>query len=687
MGEAQIVKTSCLLCPLGCGMNVYLEGGKIVRVEGMTEHPLNEGDLCPKGEAAPEYFYSRDRLKYPMKREGEEWKRISWDEALDLIVFKLKEVKEKYGARSFAVAIGMPVLLAGSSTVGLIRRFCYVFGSPNCFSVESMCYRCRIISYMLTFGRFCVADPENSSCIVVWGKNPQNSDPMLARSISKGREGGAKLIVVDPRRTPLAKIADLHIQPRPGTDCALALSLMNVIISEDLYDKEFVNKWTFGFDKLAEHVKRYPPEEAEKITWVPAETIREFARVYATTRPACIIQGTNTLDQSASGLQTGRSIAILQAITGNYGVPGGFIRGPRLPENPIEMPVRPEGKAVGQEEYPVFFGIFGREFGEGQTMLLPDALLTGRPYPIKMMIIAGSNPLLTWPNSRKVEQALRKLDFLVVMDQFMSETARLAHLILPAATFLERTELCDYYSLWGIPYVMLRKKVAEYGECWPDLKFWLELARRMGYEEYFPWKTAEEVIDYVLEPSGLTVRRLAEEEPAGLYYGSIRYREYEREGFRTPTGKVEIYSETLARLGYDPLPTFREPPESPISTPELAEEYPLILTTGARHLEFCHSQHRNVPSLRQRTPEPLAEIHPETAGKYGLVDGEMVLVETRRGSIEIKLKVTEDIMPGVISIPHGWAQANVNILTDETPADPVVGYPSLKALLCRVRRR
>jgi anaerobic selenocysteine-containing dehydrogenase len=666
-------------------MNVHLEDGKIVKVEGMPEHPLNRGFLCPKGRAAVEYVYAPDRLKYPMKKENGDWKGISWDEALDLIVAKLKDLKKNEGARAFAVAIGMSVLLSGSSTVGLVRRFCYAFGSPNCFSVESMCYRCQIIGYLLTLGGFCSADPENSKCIVLWGHNPTNSNPMRAMRISRARRKGAKLIVIDPRHIPLSKNADIHIGIRPGSDCALALGILNVIISEELYDKEFVEKWTVGFDKLKEHVKNYPLEKVSELTWVSTETIREVARIYARTKPACIIQGTNALDQSSTGIQNSRLVAILQALTGNFDVQGGFVRTPGLRENHIEMPTKLEEKAIGQEEFPLFFEVLGREFGEGQAMLLPDVLLSGKPYPIKAMIVAGSNPLLTWPNSSKVREAFKKLDFLVVMDQFMSETAKLAHLVLPAATFLERTELCDYYRLWGIPYAMLRKKVVEYEECWPDLKFWFELARRMGYEEYFPWKSVEEAIDFILKPSGFSVKYLTEEKPEGILYSPMKYKSYEKKGFRTPSGKVELYSETLAKLGYDPLPTFREPPESPFS--DLAKEYPLVLTTGARHLEFCHSQHRTIPSLRRRVSEPYAEIHPKTASEYSLTDGDLGFVETKRGRIEIKFKVTEDIIPNVVCVPHGWAEANVNILTDETPADPVIGYPALKALLCRVRKK
>ncbi|MGQ9546840.1 MAG: molybdopterin-containing oxidoreductase family protein [Dehalococcoidia bacterium] len=683
----QLVKTTCQLCHLGCGMNVYVEEGRIVKVEGMSEHPFNKGVLCPKGEAVIEYVYSPDRLKYPLKKKNDGWQRISWNEALDIVVDKMTEVKSTYGAKAFAVAIGMSILLSGSVTVGLIRRFCYAFGSPNCFSVESMCYRCRVISYLLTYGRFRVADPGNSRCIILWGHNPTNSNPVLTDSILRAKDKGATVIVIDPRRIPLARTADIHLQPRPGTDCALILGLLNVIISRGLYDKEFVDKWTLGFERLAEHVKLYTPSYVEKITWVAADAIEKLAQTYATTKPACIVQGTNALDQHRTGIQNGRGVAILQAVTGNVDVPGGFIRAPRLRENPIEMPTKPQEAAIGQKEYPVFYSVLGREFGEGQAMLLCDNLLTGEPYPIKMMIVTGSNPLLTWPDSRKVKQAFQKLDFLVVMDQFMTQTAKMADLVLPAATFLERTELSDYYSLWGLAHVMLRKKVIQYEECWPDLKFWFELAHRLGYGQYFPWKTIEEAIDYVLEPSGLTLKRLTVEKPEGVTYGSVKYKEYESEGFRTPSGKVELYSETLAGLGYHPMPTFEEPPESPESTPELTQQYPLILTTGARILEFCHSQHRNISRLRQRSLEPLVEINPATAARYGIADGDMVTVSTRRGSIEIKARVFEDIMPGVVCISHGWDEANVNILTSQEPADPIIGYPALKALLCRIERK
>jgi anaerobic selenocysteine-containing dehydrogenase len=303
-----------------------------------------------------------------------------------------------------------------------------------------------------------------------------------------------------------------------------------------------------------------------------------------------------------------------------------------------------------------------------------------------MMIVSASNMLMSWPNASKTRRALESLDYLVVMDGYMTETAELADIVLPAATFLEREEPIDiFYPLTeGIPYVMLRKKVLQYGECWADAEFWFRLAERMGYEAYFPWKSLEEVYDYSLEPSGLTVRYLREEKPEGVFYGRTEYERYKARGVRTPSGKIEIYSKTLEELGQPPLPVFIEPHESPASSPHMAREYPLVLTTGARVREYLHSQLRNIPQLRRLRPDPAAQIHPDTAVRYGIGNGQKMVIETPRGGIEMIAAVTEDILPGVVCIPHGWPGANANILTSEEPADAVVGNPCLKALLCRI---
>ncbi|KUK53649.1 MAG: Nitrate reductase [Desulfotomaculum sp. 46_296] len=674
-------KTACGLCHMGCGMELEIKDGEITGVRGMRDHPLNKGLLCAKGRAVLEYVSSPNRLTSPLLKEGGGWKEISWERAFEIIISQLSDLKDK---RSLGISLGMPILLSGTSNVGLIRRFAHVFGTPNCFSVESICYRCRMLGYIATLGRFFVADPEKSGCIFVWGSNPDHSSPPVGQKIRESKKNGAKLVVIDPRATALAKRADLHLQPRPGTDCALILAMLNVIISEELYDREFVSKYTVGFDELSDHVSEFTTEHAQEITSVPSEKIREAARLFATSKSSCVVQGTNALDQVPSGFQNSRGIAVLQAITGNVDIPGGFIQTPRLRVNIVEVVEKAGEKPVGVDAYPIFYGIYGREFGEGQTLVMLDTLLTGQPYPISKMIISGTNPVITWPESAKVRRALKSLDFLVVIEQHMTETAQLAHLVLPAGTFLERTELCDYYSLWGIPHVMLRNKILEYGQCRSDLDIWLELAHRMGFVKEFPWQTADELVDHMLEPSGLSRKELLLS--GGVTYGQQKYKNYEKQGFKTPSGKIEIYSSYLKDLSLPPLPTYFEPVESPAKTPELAEKYPFILTTGARQVQYIHSQLREIAFLKRQFPEPLAEINPVTAREYNLNDQDEVIIESPRGEIKIKIKITRDILPGVINIPHGWGRANVNLLTDSAPVDPVTGYPALKALLCRIKK-
>jgi anaerobic selenocysteine-containing dehydrogenase len=660
---------------------LYVSGGKITKIEGMREHPINKGEICPKGESIIDYVYSPNRLKYPMRKDGDSWRFISWNEALNMIAEKLKEVKKRYGARALAVYTGQGV--GHFEYKWIIQRFCDVYGTPNFFSVASLCHHPFRIGHTLVCGDILKPSRyEDSKCLVLWGFNPSSSAlPTHAQRILKAVERGAKLIVIDPIRIPLVEKATLHLQPRPGSDCALALGLLNVIISKGLYDEDFVKKWTLGFSELAEHVKRYDPKTVEEITWVKAGQIEEAAEIYATNKPACVLQGNATLQQ-VSGVQTVRAIAIMQAMTGNLDVPGTLCFPPKLPSTFIRLPERGE-TPIGSSEYPLFYKVLHVNYREGQAMVSLNSLLTEKPYPIKAMIIVGGNPVLTWSNSSKVKKGLERLDFLVVMDVFMTPTAELADVVLPACTYWERTELHDYGLLNCTPYVMLRRKaIKPLWESWPDWKFWLELSRKMGYEEYFPWNSIEEVTSFLLKPSGITLKQL-EENSSGFFHGSMEYKKYLK-GFKTPSGKVELYSETLEKLGYDPLPTHKEPPESPVSNPELAKEYPLILTTGARILEYTHTMLRDLKRLYERVPEPLAWIHPETANKYGITHKKLVVVETKRGSIRLKAKVTADIMPNVIYIPHGWPQANVNLLTDDEARDPISGFPSLKSLLCKI---
>ncbi|MBI4334343.1 MAG: molybdopterin-dependent oxidoreductase [Chloroflexi bacterium] len=680
----RIVQTSCQLCSGGCGLNLHVEEGRLVRVTAIKEHPVNEGRLCPKALAIPDLVYSQERIHHPLRRDGNSWRQISWEEAMDTIVQRLTRARADFGPEALAVAFGMSFLTQGIAGIDLIRRFTDVYGTPNVFSVDSMCYRSRLIGYILTAGKFFVADAENAKCIVLWGNNPDASCPPVAWRVRKALKQGAKLVVIDPRRIPIAEKADVYLQPRPGTDGALALAFMETLISEGLYDRDFVSRWAVGLEDLKTAAAGYSPEVAGGLAGVPADDIRRGARLFATTKPACIVQGTNTLDQQPAGVQNSRAMAILQALTGNLDAPGGFISPPRLPMRSLRLPFLVSAPPLGYDRFPLFYEVMGRTFGECQSMLLPDAILTGKPYPIKAMIVSASNPLLTWPESEKVRRALESLDFLVVMDMFMTETARLADIVLPAASFAERLNVVDMYRLVpGLPYVMLRPPAVRVGECRSDLDFWLELARWMGYEKQFPWRHLEEAFDYMLEPSGLSVAKL-KQSPAGLYYGQTRFQGYEEKGFRTPSGKVELSAPSLGDRGQ--VPVHREPSESPLSNPDLAAQFPLVLTTGARQMAFLHSQFRQVARLRKLAAVAEAELSPETAAQCGIADGEIAMLETRRGQITVRARVGAAIKPGVVQMSHGWPEANVNLLTSLDPGDPVTGNPELKALLCRMKK-
>jgi len=644
----------------------------------MEEHPFNQ--LCVKAQGIVDWLYSPERVTTPLKRIDGDWKQITWDEAFDIIADKLSKVKKDYGAKALVAHLGNPFI---NTHVGRVAsRFCSVYGTPNYTSGASLCFAASGIGHGLSLSRRMMRlhpSYENSRCIVVWGSNPQQSNIADAVRLLAARKKGARLVVIDPRKTPLAKEADIYTPIRPGTDCYLALGLLNVIIAEQLYDRDFVSSWTVGFDKLSEHVKSYHPEEVERITWVPAETVREIARMYAASKPAAIAQGV-PLDHSPSGVQTSWAIAILVAITGNLDVPGGNIYNTplRLTRFRVKGAVSPD--EIISAQYP----IFNRFVSEATTMPVTDAILTEQPYPVKAMIVHGGNPVLTWPNTSKVKQALGQLDLLVVSDLFLTETAKLADVFLPTTSFWEEEVLKDY-AYAGLPLALLGNKVIEPpGGCLENWRIWVELGKKMGYADYFPWQTTNELLAALLEAPGITLQQL-KEHPGGIWYGDLnRGQKYLEEGLNSPSGKVELFSEIMQSYGYDPLPACTEPLSALAANPRLAEDYPFILTSGTRELAFTHSRHRNVDRLRKLVPYPTVEINTGAAKDLGIADGDRVVVESPRGSIKLKAKVSDDIHPKVISIPHGWDETNVNFLTDDEVRDPISGYPAFKSVPCRV---
>jgi len=688
-----IVKSTCGGCTtIDCGILIHIEDGKIVGIEGDPDTPMNKGALCPRGEAALELLYHPERLKHPLKRAGKrgenKWQQISWDEALSTIADEMSKAKQNYGAESVAFCRGS----AKGIQDGVMSRLTNAFGTPNATSQAFVCFHPARYAAITTFGAELHADYEYPpGCIVVWGSNPPETNYPPSARITEAVSRGSKLIVIDPRRTKLAEKADLWLRLRPGSDLALALGMINVIVNENLLDKSFVDNWTVGFDELESHIQEYSPEKVAEITWLPAEVIREAARFYAANRPAAINAG-NALEQNVNSFQADRAIFILEAMSGNVGVPGGKIL---WSAPPVLTRGGPELTLKGQIAKEIVAKRLGADrLSPLATWALPQsiqkAIIDGSPYPIHLLYVHGGNLLLTWANAHDTYQAFKRLDFLAVADLFMTPTAMLADVVLPVATRLEYDDVRQ-----GVfPYVVqIGQKVAQIGECWPDSKILIELAKKLGLGEYF-WDSYEEFLDAILRPAGITFEEFRK---IGIMMGTKQYRHYERSGFDTPSGKVEIYSSRLKEWGFPPLPTYQELPETPYSDPALAKEYPLTFTTR-KSGAFYHSQHRQVARLRAIDPEPLLGIHPETAAESGIKEGDMVYIETKRGRIKQRATLVDSLDPRVVEVGHdwwfpekgaaelyGWAEASTNILTDNSPPfNPEMGSTNLRGILCKV---
>jgi len=571
-----------------------------------------------------------------------------------------------------------------------------------------------------------------SNCLVVWGQNPAETSSRMMASINRRIEkGNFKLIVIDPRFTGTAEKADIWLQLRPGTDTALALGWLHVIIHESLYDKEFVEKWTYGFDKLAQRVKEYTTQKVAEITGVPAEKIIESARIFAACRPAVIARGLATDQIGRNSIRVSQARIALRAITGNLDNEGGnpissvgpeiagrrFIREARL-ELLEHLSGEQRRKQLGYEKhrlmtwagYDLTSPHFRRVYAEPESSmhrlgitpsLVWDAILTAKPYPVKAMFTWGSNPLMWSANSRSTYEALKSpnLELHVVSEYFMTPTADLADYVLPAASWLERP-LCSTYEDFSEVVFGGERAVPPVAERRDDYSIFRELGIRLGQAEYWPWKTHEDVIDYQLQPLGISRQELNQ---AGFIRSDTdTYRKYEKNGFPTSTGKVELYSTVLEKLGYDPLPYYEEPAESPLRTPELAGEYPFILNTGGHFMPFFHSEYRQLNlGMREKHPDPLADIHPAAAQKLGISQGDWIWIETRRGKIKQKARLNPGILPDVINAEaswwfpekaaeepslHGLWESNANVLSsnDENSLDPVTGGWYTRAMLCKV---
>jgi anaerobic selenocysteine-containing dehydrogenase len=701
-GGTTVYRSVCRSCHGGCGVLLHVRDDRLVRVEGDRDSPLNHGRLCPIGTVTTDLVYHPDRLKYPLRRRGPRgagtWERISWDTALDTIAERLLAIRDEFGPEAIALGTG-----TGRHHIRWVSRFGHALGTPNwCEPGFAQCFHPRVNTCLLTFGDFPVCDYTGGTppaCIMVWGHNPTLSGPdgETRFNVMEALSHQPKLIVIDPRQTELARKADVWLQVRPGADDALALAMLHVLIAERLYDAPFVARWTHGFDALAERVKPCTPEWAEPITWVAADKIRAAARLFAQTRPAMLEWGC-AIEHTPNCIQTIRAVSMLPALTGNIDVPGGWVFGmhglgrfPSLIEN-----LAPEvaAKRLGADRFKMLGGE-GADLPAAHIPTLLQAMRDGTPYPVKAFLIFGNNTLTTYAGGKSVYDALMRLDFIVCADLFMTPTAELADIVLPAAAWPELDQLAGLPTV-AANVVLAQQKVVQIGECMADEEIFVALARRMKLP--VGTEPVRDVLDAQLAAGGLglTFEQLA---ARGSVKVPFRYRKYEDGGFRTPTGKIELYATRLEQMGYAPLPHYEEPPESPLATPDIAKDFPLVLTSGGRISQFFNSEHRQIEKLRKAHRFPLAEVHPDTAARHGIADGDWMWIETRRGRMRQKAKLTTGIDPRVINAEHGWWfpeasppdygvwTANVNMLTDNAPPyDPAMGTYQLRALLCRVER-
>ncbi len=741
-------------CHGGCGVLAYIEDGKLVKVEGDPEHPWSQGRLCSRCLAMTQYVYHPDRLRKPLKRMGErgegKWQEISWDEAYDLIEEKMVKIRDEFGPESFIFSMG-----TGRDIGAWICMLAYAYGSPNVmFALSGIaCYSPRIAGVETMQGDYAILDAAQwfpkryddlrykvPECIVVWGYNIPASCPdnVFGHWIIDLMKKGTKIICIDPRLSWFASRAEKWLRIRPGTDGALAMGFLNVILNEGLYDRDFVEKWTNAhhlvrkdtgkllreseitaggspdnfvvwdektnspavwdtveveykpasaepalegeyevslsdgtkiktetvWNVLLAEVNKYPLEKVSEITWIPEKDIVDAARLYAKSKPAAIHWGV-PIDMTPAITPTVQAIADLWCLTGNLDTPGGNVISRyafdavayALPgaKGVIKLKSAEDDKTrIGADRY----GPLNKFIWRAQTDLTLDQIFTEDPYPIKGMWLQACNPVAgIGLDPLKWVEALKKLDFVVAVDLFMNPTTQLADVVLPSASFLEK----DSLRSWWVPLQSINKAITV-DECKPDVEMNFELAKR--FDPDFRWDNIYQLFDEIVEPAGLTFKELQEKgwafPPEG--HPSHPYKRFEKgllrpdkkPGFQTPSGKVELYSVLREDWGLEPVAHYEEPPFTPVTMPDMVEKYPLILSTGRRSPVFYHTEHRNIPWLREIDPDPTIEIHPDTAKQHNISHGDWVWVENWMGRSKFKAKVTLVVPEWMVMIAHGW---------------------------------
>lgn len=727
--EPYLARATCHMCFHQCAVIVHVENGRVVKVEPDANRPFHPTRECLRKVAWLDFHNHPKRLNYPLRRKGErgegKWEQISWGEVIDEIASKVGDIKNSYGTESIAIMGGTAHGLCDYSA----WRWGNIFGTPNMFYQGKNCGEAELLAEVATYGWHTsqTVRPGITKCAIIWGQNPAESfQGMGWKPMIQAKEKGVKVIVVDPRFTKTAEEADLWLQLRPGTDGALALGMIHYIIENGLYEQEFVNKWCKGFEEIKEFVRDYTPDKVQDITWVNKDTIIEAARLYATEKPGIITRGVALCQIGRSAKSAVQAKAILRAITGNIAIEGGSVLVDPYPnialcetlcwskqlENVLE-----KRDNVSAEDFPIaslkgysayreaMKGVHPEGYQAAIYMICPSsyniwkAILEGKPYPIKGLIIQGGNPLITLGNASTIYKALKseELELLVCMDFFMTPSAMLADYVLPAADWLERPNLNFF---WGLSPLCStgEQSIEPLYERHNDYQFWRDLGERLGQGEYWP-DTVEGFYDLFLEPTGMSFKEYVSQEKNWQIVEST-YEKYKESGFATFSGKVELVPSIFKKMGYDPLPTYEEPARSPMSKTKLFKEYPLILITGSRVRNYFHSMYREEERLRKTYPNPKLQIHPQTANDLGIKDGDAVYIETPEGRVKQVAQLDEGLdhrvvhadafwwfpeEPGTDPCLFGVWESNINAITpDDATFHSYAGDNPFRALLCKV---